>query len=446
MRHCTLRRMNRFEAVVHRVKATVPPAALDLGLTAVGEGTVLWGVNASQAAYNNGATWPWWVWAFGAAVPLPGLLRRRAPFTAWLATGAIMLLFAFFQNNAANYNHSTEFPFLVVCATVAYLGATSQFAAAFAMSIAGVFISVHEIFAKSVLTSLTISLAFTFGRLAAKQRQTSLLLAERVRETEQTAGALAAEAAAAERTRIARDMHDILAHAVSLIVVQAEAGGAVAGTSPDKAIKAFDAIGDTGRDALVQLRRMLGVLREDDVVALAPQPTIAALPGLIDSVRSAEIEVGLESRGVARPLPPDAEIAVFRTVQESLTNVVKHARASKARVELDWGEDTLAVRIADDGIGPRAPIPLQAPTARSRAAGERERVSPTAATTGRGLIGIQERISSCGGSVMAGPGPGGRGFVVIATLPLQAVQPPQAAQSMQSAQSLPLQPLRTLPG
>jgi signal transduction histidine kinase len=190
------------------------------------------------------------------------------------------------------------------------------------------------------------------------------------------------------------------------------------------------------------------VLRDDDAVALAPQPTIAALPGLIDSVRSAEIEVGLESRGVARPLPPDAEIAVFRTVQESLTNVVKHARASKVRVELDWGEDTLAVRIADDGIGPRAPIPLQAPTARSRAASERERerVSPTAATTGRGLIGIHERISSCGGSVMAGPGPGGRGFLVIATLPLQAVQPPQAAQLAQPAQSLPLQPLRTLPG
>ena len=432
MRHCTLGRVNRFEAAVHgavhRAKASVPPVAVDLGLTAIGEGTVLWGVHASQAFYNNGAAWPWWVWAFGVAIPLPALLRRRAPFTAWFATGSVMLLFAFFNSDVANYNHSTEFPFLVVCATVAYLGTSTQFATAFTLSVAGVFLSVHEILAKSVITSLTICLAFAFGRLAAKQRQTSLLLAERVREAEQTAGALAAEAAAAERTRIARDMHDILAHAVSLIVVQAEAGGAIADTSPDKAVKAFDTIGDTGRDALVQLRRMLGVLREDDVITLAPQPTIAALPGLIASVRSAEIEVSLESRGTSRPLPPDAEIAVFRTVQESLTNVVKHARASWARVELDWGEDTLAVRIADDGIGPRTQLAVLAPRGRAGLDRDRERdrgqAAPAsvgvaaAAAAGRGLIGIQERISSCGGSVLSGPGPGGRGFLLTATLPL----------------------------
>lgn len=427
MRHCTLGGMKRFEAVVQQVRVSVPPVALDLSLTAIGEGTVLWGVHASQAPYNHHAAWPWWVWALGVAVPLPALIRRRAPFAAWLVTGSVMLLFGFFNSDVANYNHSTEFPFLVVCATVAYLGTTSQFAAAFAMSIAGVFLSVPDVLAKSIITSLTICLAFAFGRLAAKQRQNSLLLAERVREAEQTAGALAAEAAAAERTRIARDMHDILAHAVSLIVVQAEAGGAVAAMSPDKAVKAFDAIGDTGRDALVQLRRMLGVLRDGDAVALAPQPTIAALPALIDSVRSAEIEVGLETRGAARPLPPDAEIAVFRTVQESLTNVVRHARASRAQVELDWGEDTLTVRVADDGIGPRAAVPASAavstPVPRSRATGhERDRERVTA--TGRGLIGIQERISSCGGSVKAGPGPDGRGFLLTATLPLQPLQSP----------------------
>jgi signal transduction histidine kinase len=426
-----LKRMNWFEAAVHRVKANVPPAVVDFGLTMIGEGTVLWGTATSQNFYRT--TWPWWVWVIGAALPLPGLWRRRAPFTAWLLTGVVQLVFAFFESDAANYNHSTEFPILVVCATVAYLGTTSQFAAAFALTVMGVFVSVNEVLAKSIITSLTISLAFAFGRLAAKQRQASVLLAARVRETEEAAGARAAEAAAAERTRIARDMHDILAHAVSLIVVQAEAGGAVARTSPDKAVRAFDAIGDTGRDALVQLRRMLGVLRDDDAVAvaLAPQPTIAALPGLIDSVRSAEIEVVLESRGTTRPLVPDAEIAVFRTVQESLTNVVKHARASWARVELDWGEDMLAVRIADDGIGPTGVGVGQAvgavPAPRGGGAREwgserdRERGQLASTAPGRGLIGIHERISSCGGSVMSGPGPGGRGFLLTATLPLQSL-------------------------
>jgi signal transduction histidine kinase len=413
-------KVNRLEAAAHRAKERVPPIAVDLGLTVIGEATVLWGVAASQNGYRT--TWPWWVWVLGVAVALPIMFRRQAPFAAWLTTGSVLLLFGFTETNAASYNHSTEFPFLVVCATVAYLGSTWQFAAAFALSLAGTFVSIHELLAKTLITMLTTSLAFTFGRLAAKQRQTSVLLAERVREAERTADARAAEAAADERTRIARDMHDILAHAVSLIVVQAEAGGAVVRTSPDKAEKVFDAIGDAGRDALIQLRRMLGVLRDDDTATLAPQPTIAALPSLIASVRSAEIDVRFVTEGISRPLPADAEIAVYRTVQESLTNVVKHARATCARVELAWGPDTLAVHIADDGVGPsphhdrdrdRDRTPPK-PHAHTRDLG---RTIPP----GRGLIGIRERISSCGGSVASGPGPNGRGFQVTATVPLEPI-------------------------
>ena len=414
--------MNRFEAVVYRAKERVPPIAVDLGLTAIGEATVLWGVAASQSGYKT--TWPWWVWVIGVTVPLPLMFRRRAPFAAWLTTGAVLLLFGFTESDAAGYNHSTEFPFLVVCATVAYLGSTRKFTAAFALSLAGTYLAMYDqLLAKTLITMLTTSLAFAFGRLAAKQRQASVLLAERVREAEQTADARAAEAAAEERTRIARDMHDILAHAVSLIVVQAEAGGAVVRTSPERAEKVFDAIGDTGRDALVQLRRMLGVLRDDDALSLTPQPTIAALPRLIESVRSAEIDVHLVTEGTIRPLPPDAEIAVYRTVQESLTNVVKHARATRARVELAWGEDSLAVHIADDGVGPapreRTHSKPQGPSHGYNHSHSRKRtpVPPS----GRGLIGIHERISSCGGSVASGPGPDGRGFQVIATVPLEPI-------------------------
>jgi len=411
--------VNRIEAVVHRAKERVPPIAVDLGLTAIGEATVLWGVAASQSGYQT--TWPWWVWAIGVTVPLPLMFRRRAPFAAWLIIGAVLLLFGFTESDASGYNHSTEFPFLVVCATVAYLGSTWQFTTAFAFSLAGTYLAMYEqLLAKTLITMLTTSLAFAFGRLAAKQRQASVLLAERVREAEQTADARAAEAAADERTRIARDMHDILAHAVSLIVVQAEAGGAVVRTSPDKAEKVFDAIGDTGRDALVQLRRMLGVLRDDDALSLTPQPTIAALPGLIESVRSAEIDVRLVTEGTIRPLPPDAEIAVYRTVQESLTNVVKHARATRARVELAWGEDSLAVHIADDGVGPTTYRERPQTKAHGHSQGHGRKRTP-ALPSGRGLIGIHERISSCGGSVASGPGPDGRGFQVTATVPLEPI-------------------------
>jgi len=404
--------VNRIEAAVHRAKERVPPIAVDLGLTAIGEATVLWGVAASQGSY--GVDWPWWVWALGVAVALPIMFRRQAPFAAWLTTGSVLLLFGFTESEAASYNHSTEFSFLVVCATVAYLGSMWRFTAAFTLSLAGTYLSLDQPLAKILITMLTTSLAFAFGRLAAKQRQASELLAERVREAEQAADARAAEAAAQERTRIARDMHDILAHAVSLIVVQAEAGGAVVRTSPERAEKVFDAIGDTGRDALVQLRRMLGVLRDDDALSLAPQPTIAALPGLIESVRSAEIDVRLVTEGTIRPLPPDAEIAVYRTVQESLTNVVKHARATRAQVELAWGEESLAVHIADDGIGPGP----QRERSQAKAHG---RNRAPAQPSGRGLIGIHERISSCGGSVASGPGPDGRGFHVTATVPLEPI-------------------------
>jgi signal transduction histidine kinase len=397
--------VNSLEAAVHGAKVRLPAVVVDIVLTLVSEATVLWGVAASQS-YQKTA-WPWWVWVFGAVIPLPVLFRRSAPFTAWLVMGLVMLLFAFLKNKAVNFNHSTEFPFLVACATVAYLGTMSQFVAAFALSIAGFFLAGHENLARVLITGLSISLAFSFGRLAAKQRESSMFLAERVKEADRAAEARAAEAAAEERTRIARDMHDILAHAVSLIVVQAEAGGAIARTSPDKAQQIFDAIGDAGRDSLTQLRRMLGVLREDEAVVRAPQPTIAALPELIESVRSAEIDVQWVTMGTSRSLPPDAEIAVYRTVQESLTNVVKHARACRVRVELDWRPDALNVHIADDGIG----------TA-ERGRGTTS-TGPTRATTGRGLIGIQERISSCGGSVAAGPGPEGRGFRVSASVPLE---------------------------
>jgi signal transduction histidine kinase len=392
---------------VHRGRARVPQAAVDVVLALVGEATLLWGVAASQHSHKT--VWPWWVWALTAVVPLPVLFRRSAPFTAWLVMGSVLLLLAFLENDAVNFNHSTEFPFLVVCATVAYLGTMSQFVTAAALSFAGFFLAGRGALPNMLITALSISLAFAFGRLAAKQRESSLLLAERVEEAGRAAEARAAEAAAEERTRIARDMHDILAHAVSLIVVQAEAGGAIARTSPEKAQQIFDAIGDAGRDSLAQLRRMLGVLRDDEAAVLAPQPTIAALPELVESVRSAEIDVQWVTMGPSRSLPPDAEIAVYRTVQESLTNVVKHARAGRVRVELDWRPDTLEVHIADDGIG--------------AGAGERGRgttsTGSTRVATGRGLIGIQERIASCGGSVAIGPGPGGRGFRVCASVPLE---------------------------
>jgi signal transduction histidine kinase len=194
-------------------------------------------------------------------------------------------------------------------------------------------------------------------------------------------------------------MHDILAHAVSLMVVQAEAGPVVVRSDPDRAEAAFDAIAAAGRDAMGQLRRILGVLKQDpgpDVPRRLPQPSVAALPALVRQVgESAGLRVELRATGEPRPLPPDTEVAAYRIAQEALTNTVKHARARSAAVGLDWGEDELILTVTDDGQGPAVP------------------------GGGHGLIGIKERAAACGGEASAGRGPDG-GFRVLVRLPVPA--------------------------
>lgn len=170
------------------------------------------------------------------------------------------------------------------------------------------------------------------------------------------------------------------------MVVQAEAGPVVVRSDPARAEQAFGAIADAGRDAMVQLRRMLGVLKADEGQRL-PQPTLAQLPELVRG--TAELEV----TGEPRPVPPDTEIAVYRIVQEALTNTVKHAAARHVAVLLYWSSDQLHVTVTDDGRG-KAP----------------------GTVGGHGLIGIRERAAACGGTAEAGPRPGG-GFEVRARLP-----------------------------
>lgn len=381
------------------VVGRVPPLLIDLLIAATAEASVMWGVAASQQALTAqdppSAPWPWWVWTAAALLP-PGLLwRRRAPYAALWYVGGGMVALSVTDNLAITWNHSSEFMLLVAMASVAYYRTGWKFWTAAVASVGANVVAVEQAFARTTIEMLIIVMAFVAGRLAAQQRDLASLMADRANEAELASAARAAQAAAEERTRIARDMHDILAHAVSLMIVQAEAGAAVVKQSPEKAERAFDAIADGGRDALTQLRRMLGVLREDDALALNPQPTLAELPRLVQTVRAARIDVRLVVEGLSRPLPRDTEVALYRTVQEALTNTVKHARAGRAEVRLDWTPNALALRVTDDGIGPRPGDP------------------------GRGLIGIRERISACGGSVRSGPGPDGRGFQVLVSVPAE---------------------------
>jgi signal transduction histidine kinase len=235
-------------------------------------------------------------------------------------------------------------------------------------------------------------------------------LEERAARLERERDALAQVAAAAERARIAREMHDVVAHHVSVMVVQADGGRYALDAAPDKTRDALTAISQTGRQALAEMRRLLGVLRGTDAMAaadtvLGPVPGTGDLEPLIEQTRAAGIPVTFSSNG-SPPHKPDggADLAAYRIVQEALTNVRKHGgpRAA-ATVAMRYGEDGLTIRVADDGRG--AAASFQDPANQSGQSGQ-----------GHGLAGMRERVALYGGTVTAGPLPGG-GFEVIATVP-----------------------------
>jgi signal transduction histidine kinase len=223
-----------------------------------------------------------------------------------------------------------------------------------------------------------------------------------------------------ERVRIARELHDVVAHSLSVVTVQAGVGRKVGASQPGEALLALRAVELTGRGALAELRRILGLLRDDDaeLPSLSPTPGIEDLGELADSVRAAGIPVGLVVSADAA-LPPSAALTVYRIVQEALTNVVKHARSAQARVRVRTDIDGVRITVTDTGGGPASPA----------AAGQ-------AGTGARhGIVGMRERAAAFGGTLDAGPLPGG-GFQVRAFLPVaervapvaeRALPPPHAA-------------------
>ncbi len=206
-------------------------------------------------------------------------------------------------------------------------------------------------------------------------------------------------AAAEEQERIARELHDVIAHSVSVMVVQAAAANDVFERQPERAREALRSIEESGRSALTELRRLLGIVRTRERGRLAPQPGLAALGELIEQVRATGLEVELELDGELDGLPSGVDLSAYRIVQEALTNTLKHAQASRARVQLGRREHELTIEVADDGAG-----------------------LGKESTNGHGLIGMQERVALLGGVLEAGPGNNG-GFLVDARLPLGQRQP-----------------------
>jgi signal transduction histidine kinase len=238
-----------------------------------------------------------------------------------------------------------------------------------------------------------LGLAWVIGDNLGTRRAYLKELELRADRLEREQAAEAARAVAEEQARIARELHDVIAHNVSVMVVQAAAGRDAFDTRPARAREALEAIESSGRAALDELRRLLGAIRDDDP-DFRPQPRLSDLSQLVDGVRASGLGVSLHIEGTAQELPVAVELSAYRVVQEALTNTLKHADATHADVWLRYDRDALSIAVRDDG-----------------------RAAPTNGAGGSGLIGMRERAAAFGGTVSAGPAAGG-GYVVEARLPL----------------------------
>jgi signal transduction histidine kinase len=224
---------------------------------------------------------------------------------------------------------------------------------------------------------------------------------ERLAQAQATRAADAQRQASEERLRMARDLHDVIGHNISLISVQAAVGLDLMDSDPDQARAALTAIRSVSREALGELRSMLATLRQaGEQPPTAPTPGLARLPELCELTRAAGIAVRTEVRGPVRPLPATVDLAAYRIVQESLTNVARHAGPATATVRLGYQADGVSVEVLDDGPGHLGP-------------------KPSGAGGGSGVAGMTERAAALGGHLTAGSRPGG-GFAVVAWLPVPA--------------------------
>lgn len=235
---------------------------------------------------------------------------------------------------------------------------------------------------------------WTFGRVIRIRREREGLLEQRALTLERDVAEAARRAVEDERTRIAREIHDVVGHALGVIVVQAEGGGRLISTYPGETRRALDTIGRTGREALGEMRRLVGLLRvSDEQPNLSPQPGLAQLETLAAQMRAAGLPVEVVIEGEPAPLAPSVDLSAYRIAQEALTNVLRHAGPARARVLLRYGLSAVEVSVVDDGAGPDHDN-----------------------GAGHGLIGIRERVTLFGGDVEAGPQAEG-GYAVRARLP-----------------------------
>jgi signal transduction histidine kinase len=374
--------------------AVTPSFALDTGFAAVGlalAGTATWVDRETVGTTVHGPLWLRVVFPLALALPLAW--RRRAPFAAFAVVCGAVLLQAFVTDDSPE---GLEMIFCVGAAmyAVAAHGARARVVAALVLGVvtyavyAGTNVDIRSGRSSDMWAGAFFAIALVATWLI------GLFVHYRRGEEEAAAHARALEEGARkavldERARLARELHDVVSHNLSVVVVQA-AGARASGDADETTLAKIER---SGRESLVEMRRLLGVLRrDDDAPDLAPQPGLAQLEDLAGSMRAAGVPVHLTVTGAPDSLPPALELSVYRIVQESLTNVLKHAGPATASVRVDVGTDIVTIDIEDDGAG----------------TADRD-------SGGHGLVGMRERVALFGGDLRVGPRAGG-GFSVHAEL------------------------------
>jgi signal transduction histidine kinase len=370
--------------------------ALDWSLALLGTALTEWVVLISPDVGNAVAGPRWLTVSWPLLLDLPLAWRRRAPFAAFLLVLVGIDAQALWTGNSAE-GLEVLFSFGVGIYSVAAYGTRRQALAGLVAFVAGYAVfsgEDHNVQSGdagqlwSAAFFAVAAVAIWFAGVWVHSRREANALAGRAAALEQETAAALAD----ERARMARELHDIVSHNLSVVVLQA-AGARASGASAST----LEKIERSGREALVEMRRLLGVLRhqDEDGPELAPQPGIAQLELLVETVRAAGLDAQLEVGGNCEALPSALELSVYRIVQEALTNTLKHAGAAHANVRVQRSGDDLTIDVTDDGA------------------------AATPARPGHGLLGMHERVALFGGSLDAGPRTEG-GWAVHATLPVAA--------------------------
>jgi signal transduction histidine kinase len=381
------------------VRRRLLDAAPSVALIAIGAAQMLADYEGSGFRGPRGANA-----AFLIAVCLPLLVRRRRPVAALAGVFVVQAVWV-----GAYYHGSHQPPFEPFAAGVVACFALGLHADRRGLRAGLVVFAVLVVASAIVLAAggstvgnaLAVLIwwgaAIGIGRGLRERQALVELLRERSARLERDRERDMADAALEERARIARELHDVIAHAVSLMVVQASAERRLLDPEQRRTADTLETIESSGREALGELRRLLGVLRAHGRERLAPQPGLDALPELLEEAGRGGHEIRLEIEGEPARLPAGLDLTAYRIVQEGLTNARKHAPGATVDLSLRWRPAELEIEVTDHGPGP--------PTNSNGA--------------GHGLIGMRERASLYGGSLRTGPGPGG-GFRVLARLPIDS--------------------------